>query len=85
VKRSDVVRPTLPATLAQRHPGLATYLPLDQYFCDATMCHALIGGVVVYFDAHHMTTTFSRSLAPYLGPEVASALRARRAGPAAAG
>lgn len=72
--RNAVVRPSLPATLAQRHPSLARYLPLDQYFCDARRCHALIGGVVVYFDAQHLTTTYSRSLSRYLGAEVAAAL-----------
>ena len=27
----------------------------------------MIGGVVVYFDDHHLSGTFSLSLAPYLG------------------
>jgi hypothetical protein len=61
--------------LAQRNPELASYLPLTQFFCDATKCHALIGGVVVYFDSHHLTTTFSRSLAGYLGADITGILR----------
>ena len=41
----------------------------------AVRAHAGNGDdVVVYFDAHHMTTTFSRSLARYLGASVATAL-----------
>jgi hypothetical protein len=54
------------------------YQPLSQFFCDAARCHAVIGGEVVYYDAHHLTTTYSRSLAPYLGAAVESALVSRR-------
>ncbi len=72
--RSAVVRPNLLDTLARRHPELVTYLPLSQYFCDATKCHALIGGVVVYSDSHHLTGTYSRSMSESLGAEIASAL-----------
>ena len=60
--------------LAQRNPQLVSYLPLTQFFCDASKCHGLIGGVVVYFDSHHLTTTYWRSLARYLGAEVAGVL-----------
>jgi peptidoglycan/LPS O-acetylase OafA/YrhL len=74
VSRSSVVRPNLMTRVAQEHPGLVTYLPLTQYFCDASRCHALIGGVVVYTDPHHLTMTYSRSLAQYLGPAVADVL-----------
>ena len=63
--------------LAQRNPQLATYVALDRWFCDDTKCHAVIGGVIVYFDAHHLTTTFSRSLARYLGDEICKATTQR--------
>jgi hypothetical protein len=69
--RSSVLLPTITSTLAQANPALASYVPLAQYFCDATTCHGLIGGVIVYFDSHHLTTTFSASLAPFLGPAIA--------------
>jgi hypothetical protein len=72
--RASVVRPNLMADVAQEHPQTVTYLPLTKYFCDARACHALIGGVVVYFDSHHMTTTYARSLARYLGNDIAVAL-----------
>jgi hypothetical protein len=78
VDRSSVVRPNLMTDLARRHPQLARYVPLSQYFCDAATCHALIGGDVVYYDAHHLTTTYSLSLAPYLGAEIDAALPPRR-------
>jgi hypothetical protein len=72
--RSAVVRANLMSDLAQAHPSLAAFVPLTQYFCDAIKCHALIGGVVVYFDSHHLTATYSRSLARYLGAALAADL-----------
>jgi peptidoglycan/LPS O-acetylase OafA/YrhL len=72
VPASRVIRPTLVGDLAQQYPSLATYVPIDQYFCSAGRCHALIGGVVVYFDQQHVSTTFARSLAQPLGSEIAA-------------
>jgi hypothetical protein len=74
VSRASVVRSNFLGDLAQRNPTLAHYVPLARYFCDATTCHALVGGTVVYFDSHHLTTAYSRSLAPFLGAAVAAAL-----------
>ena len=46
-------------------PGVHV-IDLSQYFCTATTCPAVIGGVTVYFDSSHMTDTYSRTLMPYL-------------------
>lgn len=35
-------------------------------FCPDGMCPAVIGGVIVYFDGSHMTSTYSKTLAPWL-------------------
>jgi peptidoglycan/LPS O-acetylase OafA/YrhL len=51
-----------------------TAVDITPYFCDSTFCHAVIGGVVVYFDAHHMTTTYAVTLARIVGPELAGKL-----------
>ena len=72
VDRPTVVVSNLMSTLAARNQKLVTYLPVSQYFCDAKTCHGIIGGVVVYSDSHHLTATYSRSLARYIGPEVAA-------------
>jgi peptidoglycan/LPS O-acetylase OafA/YrhL len=80
--RGSVVRPNLASELALAHPELVSYLPLSQYFCDTNRCHALIGGVVVYFDSHHLTTTYSQSLGPYLGAELNAELNAELRQPA---
>jgi hypothetical protein len=81
VPRSDVVASNPITDLADANPRLAAHVPLTQYFCDAQRCHALIGGVVVYFDSHHLTTSYSRSLARYLGDAVAAAMGSRSARP----
>ena len=48
---------------------------LTRYLCTNTTCPAVIGKVLVYFDGSHLTDAFARSLAPYLEPYVAAALR----------
>ncbi|MCU1412412.1 MAG: Peptidoglycan/LPS O-acetylase OafA/YrhL, contains acyltransferase and SGNH-hydrolase domain [Rhodoglobus sp.] len=58
---------------ASATPGIRTFSLLP-YLCGPTTCHSVIGGVVVYFDDHHLTATFSRTLAPYLGAVVEDAL-----------
>jgi peptidoglycan/LPS O-acetylase OafA/YrhL len=70
VPRHGLIRPTITTKLSKQRPSLGTYVPFDQYFCDATKCHGLIGGVVVYFDQQHITTTYARSLAEYLGSRI---------------
>ena len=47
---------------------------LDDRFCSPTTCFVVIGGVLVYTDDLHFSATFSRTLAPYLGPAVRAAL-----------
>lgn len=39
-------------------------------FCDETRCYAAIGGVVVYADHNHITSTYARTLLPYIGPQL---------------
>jgi len=55
-------------------PGLRA-ADLRSYFCTPKTCPAVIGSVVVYFDASHMTATYGRTLAPPLDREVQAALR----------
>ena len=54
-------------------PGMSTLDP-THFFCTATECPAVIGSVVTYFDASHMTATYARSLAPYVDTEIVAAL-----------
>ena len=46
--------------------GRATVLDFNRYLCDSRWCDTAIGGVIVYRDTHHLTATYSRTLAPYV-------------------
>ena len=72
--RRTVALPNLVSEVALTVPQLVTYLPLTSLFCDAQLCHSTIGGVVVYSDRHHVTDTYSRTMAPYLGPPIEKAM-----------
>ena len=39
---------------------------LNHYLCDEQVCHAVIGGVIVYSDSNHLTKTMVLTLQPYL-------------------
>ncbi|WP_158507216.1 acyltransferase family protein [Subtercola sp. Z020] len=60
------------ALAAAQTPGVSL-IDLTSDFCDATTCHVVIGGLIVYFGTNHMTLTFSRTLASIVGPQVAAA------------
>jgi hypothetical protein len=47
---------------------------LNDHICRPTLCEAVVGGVVVYFDETHLTATYSATLAPYLEPALLHAL-----------
>jgi hypothetical protein len=59
---------------ARETPGVTAF-DITPYFCDSTFCHSVIGGVVVYFDAHHMTTTYAVTLARIVGKKPAGPLQ----------
>jgi peptidoglycan/LPS O-acetylase OafA/YrhL len=48
-------------------PGAGTFVDLTDLMCGPDTCPAVIGGVVVHRDRTHLTDTFARTLAPFLG------------------
>ena len=42
-------------------------IDLTDHICAKEVCHAVTGGVITYFDSSHLTATYARTLAPYLG------------------
>jgi len=58
---------------AKKTPGV-TAVDTTPYFFDRIFCHAVIGGVIVYFDNHHLTATYAVTLARIVGPELAGLL-----------
>lgn len=59
----DVVfqTPDLEYLAAQQIDGVTT-VDMTPYFCSNSKCSTVIGGVIVYSDFHHLTSTFSKSL-----------------------
>ncbi|BBH17402.1 acyltransferase [Nocardioides baekrokdamisoli] len=55
--------PTRGAVAAVRR---AVAIDLTDFFCGPTICPAVIGGVTVYRDPSHMTSTFAATLGPYV-------------------
>jgi len=52
----------------------ARYVDLTDWYCSATTCPAVIGGVLTHRDPTHLTATFATTLAPALGSALRSAL-----------
>ena len=48
-------------------------IDLTDFYCDASKCPVVIGGVDVYADNNHLTVTFARTLAPYLYRDLVAA------------
>ncbi|MCL2667811.1 MAG: acyltransferase [Micrococcales bacterium] len=75
VERATALPPDpLANAAAADQSGLVSVLDLTDFFCDAQTCHAVVGGVIVYFDHSHLSATFARTLAPEMVDAVADAL-----------
>lgn len=53
---------------------LVRLVEFDDVYCDKSECFSVLGNVVVYRDANHLTSTFTRTLARFLNPFIVSAL-----------
>lgn len=56
-------------------PDNVTFIDLSDYLCDEKSCPGVIGNVLVYHDAHHLTATYARSMAPYVGEAMSGVTR----------
>jgi len=56
-----------PAMRLESKPANVAFIDLTDRFCDRTYCYPASGNVLIYSDKHHITATFSRSLASTLG------------------
>lgn len=59
---------------AARLHGEVEVLDFTDSICPAEQCAAVIGGVMVYSDSHHLTATYSATLGPELGRALAERL-----------
>jgi peptidoglycan/LPS O-acetylase OafA/YrhL len=52
--------------------GKVKVIDMNKYICDKTVCPSVVGNVLVYFDPHHMTSSYSKTLTKYLAPQLFS-------------
>jgi peptidoglycan/LPS O-acetylase OafA/YrhL len=52
--------------------GSVSSIDMTKYICPDDTCPTRIGGALVYRDTHHLTGTYSRTLAPHLGSALSS-------------
>lgn len=57
--------PIADAALRMRNPRIEV-LDLSDQFCDERTCHAVIGGLPVYYDTDHISRSYMHSLVPVL-------------------
>jgi peptidoglycan/LPS O-acetylase OafA/YrhL len=63
--------PTVQA--ARRMAGKVKVIDMNKFICEAKLCPSVVGNVLVYFDAHHITSSYAKTLTPYLAPRLFSA------------
>jgi hypothetical protein len=52
--------------------GGVKLIDMNKFVCDPTECPSVVGNVLVYFDEHHLTSTYSKTMVPYLAPQLFS-------------
>ncbi|WP_330180493.1 acyltransferase [Nocardia sp. NBC_01503] len=70
MRRADALNPVNPAIEAAA--GYPNIYPIDltDAVCEPEICPAVEGNVLIYHDEHHLTATYSRTLAPALGRQL---------------
>lgn len=51
-----------------------TVVDLSRFYCTDDLCPVVVGGVIVYRDANHLTATYASTVAPYLAAELDAAV-----------
>jgi hypothetical protein len=70
-KRATSLRPDPAAEAVRRMRSKRIKLiDLSDFFCDATRCFPVVGGVLVYKDLTHITRAYGATLAPYVMREL---------------
>ena len=70
MRRTDALDAIDPqAEPASRYPNIFP-IDLSDAFCDAQVCPVVVGNILVFHDEHHLTSSYSRSLAGALGRAV---------------
>ncbi|AST94434.1 acyltransferase [Sutcliffiella cohnii] len=76
-EREDVLSSISAWEKLDNPPPNVYYADLNDYICDDEYCKPVIGNVLVYRDAHHLTATYARTLAPMLKTPLIDALQSK--------
>ena len=74
IQRKDALSAIPPWENTENIPNNVIFADMSEYFCDEDTCKPVIGNVLVYRDHHHITATYSRTLAPGLEKHLMKAL-----------
>ncbi|GAB2778167.1 acyltransferase family protein [Halomonas shantousis] len=74
VSRDAMLSRTDPADSVRDSLGNVSFIDFSRFFCDADNCFPEAGNVLIYRDSHHITTSYMRTLAAYLRPQVKAAM-----------
>ncbi|MED4014485.1 acyltransferase family protein [Sutcliffiella cohnii] len=74
VKRENVLSNISAWEKLENPPSNVYYVDLNNYICDQVYCNPVVGNILVYRDEHHLTATYSRTLAPFLQRPLKEAL-----------
>jgi peptidoglycan/LPS O-acetylase OafA/YrhL len=72
--RQAVLADVLPWENTEGIPSNVTFADLSQFFCDNENCKPVIGNILAYRDLHHISTYYSKMLAPALAEHLVPAL-----------
>jgi peptidoglycan/LPS O-acetylase OafA/YrhL len=71
VPAAKAIVPEPPTTYATRDmAGKVKEVNMNDLICDQTTCRSVVGNVLVFFDSHHLTSSYSRTTAAYLMPRL---------------
>jgi peptidoglycan/LPS O-acetylase OafA/YrhL len=81
VPAAKAIKQDPPTVYATRDmTGKVREVDMNGFICSPTECPAVVGNVLVYFDSHHMTSSYSRTLSTYLQPRLLASSPAFRNG-----
>ena len=72
--RATAIRKSGMMKVASEKSSNATFADMTDAFCTEDTCEVIVGNILVYRDQHHITSTYARTIAPYLAPYIKKAM-----------
>jgi peptidoglycan/LPS O-acetylase OafA/YrhL len=70
---AEAIPPDPPTVQAARlMTGKVKVIDMNQFLCSRGVCPSVVGNVLVYFDAHHLTSSYVTTTTPYLAARLFS-------------